>query len=223
MDCYGAPATIEQHAADILARNPDVVGFSCTTSSFLEGYAIAERVKEQRPDIRIVFGGAHACTVGASLLDSFPAIDYLVIGEGEVTFAELMSSGLPERWQADPRHRLSPGRQGHPLSRAGELSRTWIDSPFPPTTCCPIFPGATTCRSSATRRRPTPASSPAAAAPTSAPTATARSSARLPLQLSRIHRRASPLCCTGTSASATSSSTMTCSPLTVHAWNGSAN
>ncbi|MRR59126.1 MAG: B12-binding domain-containing radical SAM protein, partial [Deltaproteobacteria bacterium] len=94
MDCYGAPSTIEQHAADILARNPDVVGFSCTTSSFLEGYAIAERVKEQRPDIRIVFGGAHACTVGPSLLDSFPAVDFLVIGEGEVTFAELMSSGF---------------------------------------------------------------------------------------------------------------------------------
>ena len=94
MDCYGAPSTIEQHTADILARNPDVVGFSCTTSSFLEGYAIAERVKEQRPDIRIVFGGAHACTVGPSLLDSFPALDFLVIGEGEVTFAELMSSGF---------------------------------------------------------------------------------------------------------------------------------
>jgi radical SAM superfamily enzyme YgiQ (UPF0313 family) len=94
MDCYGAPATIEQHAADILARNPHVVGFSCTTSSFLEGYAIAEQVKEQRPEIRIVFGGAHACTVGPSLLDSFPAVDYLVIGEGEVTFAELIASGF---------------------------------------------------------------------------------------------------------------------------------
>jgi len=94
MDCYGVPSTVEQHATDILARNPDVVGFSCTTSSFLEGYAIAERVKEQRPDIRIVFGGAHACTVGPPLLDSFPAVDFLVIGEGEVTFAELMSSGF---------------------------------------------------------------------------------------------------------------------------------
>jgi radical SAM superfamily enzyme YgiQ (UPF0313 family) len=94
MDCYGAPSSIEQHATDILARDPDVVGFSCTTSSFLEGYAIAERVKEQRPDIRIVFGGAHACTVGPSLLDSFPAVDFLVIGEGEVTFAELMTSGF---------------------------------------------------------------------------------------------------------------------------------
>lgn len=94
LDCYGAPASVEAHAADILARNPDVVGFSCTTSSFLEGYAIAERLKELNPDLRIVFGGAHACSVGPSLLDSFPAVDYLVIGEGEVTFAELLSAGF---------------------------------------------------------------------------------------------------------------------------------
>ena len=30
--------------------------------------------------------------VGPALLDSFPAVDFLVIGEGEVTFAELISS-----------------------------------------------------------------------------------------------------------------------------------
>jgi anaerobic magnesium-protoporphyrin IX monomethyl ester cyclase len=93
MDCYGAPASIEEHARDIVSRRPDVVGFSCTTSSFLEGYAIAERVKESAPEVHIVFGGAHACSVGVSLLDAFPAIDFLVIGEGEVTFAELMASG----------------------------------------------------------------------------------------------------------------------------------
>jgi len=94
MDCYGAPASVDRHAEDILSRRPDVVGFSCTTSSFLEGYAIAARVKERDPGIRIVFGGAHACSVGPSLLDSFPAVDFLVIGEGEVTFAELLSSGF---------------------------------------------------------------------------------------------------------------------------------
>jgi anaerobic magnesium-protoporphyrin IX monomethyl ester cyclase len=94
MDCYGAPKSVDQHAADILAQQPDVVGFSCTTSSFLQGYAIAERVKEAQPEIRIVFGGAHACSVGPSLLDGFPAIDYLIIGEGEVTFAELLKSGF---------------------------------------------------------------------------------------------------------------------------------
>ncbi len=90
LDCYGAPATVEEHARDILSRGPDVVGFSCTTSSFLEGYAIAECLKQMNADVRIVFGGSHACSAGAALLNDFPAIDFLVIGEGEITFWELL-------------------------------------------------------------------------------------------------------------------------------------
>ncbi|KAF0216538.1 MAG: radical SAM domain-containing [Geobacteraceae bacterium] len=94
MDCYAHPAPLEGIVAAITGKSPDVVGFSCTTSSFLEGYQIAERLKELAPEIKVVFGGAHACSVGVSLLDGFPAIDYLVIGEGENTFYELVSSGF---------------------------------------------------------------------------------------------------------------------------------
>jgi radical SAM superfamily enzyme YgiQ (UPF0313 family) len=138
MDCYGAADTIERHAEDILARRPDVVGFSCTTSSFLEGYAIAERVKQQQPDIHIVFGGAHACTIGAALLDLFPAVDFLVIGEGEVTFAELMSSDFRNvasipgiAFRQDGKGRLSAVRENIPE----------LDSlPFPAYHLLPDFP-----------------------------------------------------------------------------------
>jgi len=90
LDCYGAPATVAEHARDILSRGPDVVGFSCTTSSFLEGYAIADCLKQMNADVRIVFGGSHACSAGAALLNDYPAIDFLVIGEGEITFWELL-------------------------------------------------------------------------------------------------------------------------------------
>jgi len=94
IDCYGTPLTGKELADEILRRGPDGVGFSCTTSSFLEGYRIAELLKEMRPDLPIVFGGAHACSVGSSLLDSFSAIDYLVLGEGEQTMFELAASGF---------------------------------------------------------------------------------------------------------------------------------
>ncbi|WP_243689088.1 cobalamin B12-binding domain-containing protein [Geotalea toluenoxydans] len=82
MDCYARPMPTPELVAHIIGSKPDVVGFSCTTSSFLEGYGIAHSIKEQAPEIKIVFGGAHACSVGVSLLDTFPAIDYLIIGEG---------------------------------------------------------------------------------------------------------------------------------------------
>lgn len=93
IDCYADPAPPEAVVEKILAKQPDIVGFSCTTSSFMEGYRVAELLKQRRPDIFTVVGGAHACTIGAPLLDSFPAIDYLVIGEGEQTMLELAQSG----------------------------------------------------------------------------------------------------------------------------------
>lgn len=93
IDCYATPMTQTNLVAEIIRRGPTIVGFSCTTSSFLEGYAIAVQLKQQAPQITVIFGGAHACSAGASLLDSFPAIDYLVIGEGEQTCFELATAG----------------------------------------------------------------------------------------------------------------------------------
>ncbi|MBC7963176.1 MAG: cobalamin B12-binding domain-containing protein [Steroidobacteraceae bacterium] len=92
LDCYAAPAPAEAVLEAILLKRPDIVGFSCTTSSFMEGYRAAELLKQHSPEIITVLGGAHACTIGAALLDSFPAIDYLVIGEGEQTMLELAKS-----------------------------------------------------------------------------------------------------------------------------------
>lgn len=93
IDCYADPAPSEVVLDKILSKHPDIVGFSCTTSSFMEGYQVAELLKERCPEIVTVFGGAHACTIGAPLLDSYHAIDYLVIGEGEQTMLELALSG----------------------------------------------------------------------------------------------------------------------------------
>lgn len=92
IDCFARPVPLEELVADIVRRTPAVVGFSCTTASFLEGYEVAVRLKELAPHIRIVFGGPHPCSVGVALLDSFPAIDYLIIGEGEETFYELLAA-----------------------------------------------------------------------------------------------------------------------------------
>ncbi len=92
IDCYATPMAADDLIAEIIRRSPDLVGFSCTTSSFTEGYGFAALLKERAPRIVTVFGGAHACSVGVGLLDDFPAIDYLIIGEGEVSFHELVAS-----------------------------------------------------------------------------------------------------------------------------------
>lgn len=94
IDCYATPLPQAELVREILRRTPDLVAFSCTTSSFPEGNRIAEALKATDSRIRIVFGGAHACTMGAALLDRFPAIDCLVLGEGEQTMLELVRSGF---------------------------------------------------------------------------------------------------------------------------------
>ena len=138
IDCYGLHLSPAELAAEIDRRAPDFVGFSCTTSSFLEGYGIAALVKELRPETLIVFGGAHACTVGAPLLDGFPAIDYLVIGEGEVTFHELVAAGgrSPENIPG-----LAFRRDGvATLSSPRELIKNLDSLPFPAYHRLPHFP-----------------------------------------------------------------------------------
>ncbi len=138
IDCYATPMSEVFLVDEVLSRQPDVVGFSCSTSSFLEGYRIATAIKERCPQIITVFGGPHACTMGASLLDRFPAIDYLVIGEGEQTMLELLQSRFkkPEEipgvgFRLDGNGKLSAVRD--PLQNLDDL-------PFPAYHLLPGFP-----------------------------------------------------------------------------------
>lgn len=138
IDCYGYPLSSEELADKIIAMHPDAVGFSCTTSSFLEGNRIAELIKQQRPDIFTVFGGAHACTIGAELLDSFPAIDYLVIGEGENTMLELVQASFRNVEQIPGVACRVDGKAFFTGKR--ELIKNLDDLPFPAYHLLPEFP-----------------------------------------------------------------------------------
>ncbi len=139
IDCYATPLTQEELVAEVIRRAPDAVGFSCTTSSFLEGARIARGIKERDSRIVTVFGGAHACTIGAPLLDLFPAIDYLVIGEGEETMLALARAGFSDAASI-------PGVASRDASGAGRLSqqrepiRNLDDLPFPAYHLLPGFP-----------------------------------------------------------------------------------
>lgn len=84
-DCLGpcAPPGIEANADIILATGPELIGFSATTSAFMDAIEITRAIKRKQPGIKVVFGNVHASSLGAPLLEHFPEIDYLCIGEGE--------------------------------------------------------------------------------------------------------------------------------------------
>jgi len=95
-DCLGpyAPKTIAENAEIVLATDPEMVGFSATTSGFMDAIEIATYIRQRRPEIRIVFGNVHVSSLGAPVLEEFPEIDYLVIGEGEGALLNL-ADGKP--------------------------------------------------------------------------------------------------------------------------------
>lgn len=95
-DCLGpyAPKTITENAEVVLATDPELVGFSATTSGFMDAVEIASYIKAKRPEIKIAFGNVHVSSLGAPILEHFPEIDYLVIGEGEGAMLNL-ADGKP--------------------------------------------------------------------------------------------------------------------------------
>jgi anaerobic magnesium-protoporphyrin IX monomethyl ester cyclase len=85
---YGLePDTILERNA---AYKPDIIGISCLFSTVdLTVNDLADRIKEQHPSITIVLGGTHA-TVMAEDLVRRDSIDFVVKGEGEQAFLELV-------------------------------------------------------------------------------------------------------------------------------------
>ncbi len=72
--------------------SPDVVGVSCLTGpAILDAIKVSKEAKELNKDVKIVWGGIHASLLPAQTLrEEF--IDYVVIGEGELTFLELVKT-----------------------------------------------------------------------------------------------------------------------------------
>jgi len=92
IDCYAHPnsdAMIRDHVKE---KQPDFVGFSCTTATFLDGIRIARFVRQSHPRVKIVFGGVHVSALKEKLLDQYPEMDYIVVGEGEQTLVELIEA-----------------------------------------------------------------------------------------------------------------------------------
>jgi len=90
IDCYAKPDS-EQAIRDLLqSTRPRFIGFSSTTSSFLDGVRIARMAKEILPLIKVIFGGHHVSALKEKILRDFPIIDFTVVGEGEETLSELL-------------------------------------------------------------------------------------------------------------------------------------
>ncbi|MBD3271511.1 MAG: radical SAM protein [Elusimicrobia bacterium] len=70
---------------------PDIVGIYASTFSFIDGIQTASGIRKILPNTHIVLGGPHVTLYPKETL-SFSFIDYVVIGEGEQVFCELVEA-----------------------------------------------------------------------------------------------------------------------------------
>lgn len=78
----------DEIAAEVLAHLPDIVGFSAYVWNIERCLIIAKKIRRERPDTVIVFGGPEVASETLPLFDENSA-DYLVIGDGEEPFRAL--------------------------------------------------------------------------------------------------------------------------------------
>lgn len=81
--------SFEHHLAQIDSIRPQIYGISFTSYSAATAFAMIREIKARYPDLLVVIGGPHVVTHAEEALRSSGA-DLCVIGEGEVTFLELV-------------------------------------------------------------------------------------------------------------------------------------
>ena len=74
---------------------PDVVGITCLTPGRFRAIETASLAKGIVGDVSVVLGGAHATIMYRQMMEHYPQIDYIVLGEGEQTLLELVQGVAP--------------------------------------------------------------------------------------------------------------------------------
>ena len=88
-----AGMTWKQLVAAVKKRQPYIVGLPCWTVEREQTFMAAKLVKSFIPDVKLIFGGHHATVFPAQMFRLADA-DAVVLGEGELTTLELVTSLL---------------------------------------------------------------------------------------------------------------------------------
>ncbi len=113
--------TVEQLVRE---RQPDVVGLSVMTFQRKTAFRIVELIRALRPEVQIVCGGYDPSLAPEAYMHDGSGVDFIVRGEGELTFRELLRAlesgdGLAKitglSYRLDDGWRQNPSRPVHSL------------------------------------------------------------------------------------------------------------
>ncbi|KMJ58245.1 Fe-S oxidoreductase [Bacillus sp. LL01] len=83
--------------SDLIQRKPDVIGFSCYIWNIEETIKVMSMLKKINPNLILVLGGPEVTYDVSEWLDRLTDVDFIVLGEGEITFKQLLHELEGER------------------------------------------------------------------------------------------------------------------------------
>lgn len=86
--------TNESIIADLIILQPQILAFSVYIWSVARTLAISGALKAAFPEIKIILGGPEVSFNSETVMALNPCIDFIVRGEGEITFTELLQALL---------------------------------------------------------------------------------------------------------------------------------
>ncbi len=124
--------------ADLFARKPDVIGFSCYIWNIEETIVVVDMLRKVLPDVKIMLGGPEVSYDTEFWMNRLPAVDFIVMGEGEETFRDLLRQIAGDRkyhfvfglaYRKDEQVIINPGRPKLELSSIPSPYRFQEDIP----------------------------------------------------------------------------------------------
>lgn len=92
LDCKCKRISIQQMIKQIKQISPNIAAITSMTHEIKYAAHIAKKIKQTLPNITIILGGNHVSALPIKTLKEFPVFDIGVIGEGELTFVEIIKT-----------------------------------------------------------------------------------------------------------------------------------
>jgi radical SAM superfamily enzyme YgiQ (UPF0313 family) len=127
---------VDPYSPELVARavrelRPVVLGVSCMTPTIEAGARICEIAKSVDPSVSTAVGGPHANALPHETMREFPSFDFLVHGEGEITFHELCEAAISNRSARDIAGLVYRDGPGTVMTSQRELVSDLDTLPFP--------------------------------------------------------------------------------------------
>ncbi len=90
LDAQAEKLNYDQIEERIRRSGPDVVGIQTLSFTLCDAIMTARSAKKVSPEIKVVLGGPHVFLYPEETL-SIPEVDYIILGEGEKSFADLLN------------------------------------------------------------------------------------------------------------------------------------